>query len=846
MRVYTTLLLLVLAGLLCAQHAELQNMNPDPNGEPWYVGQLRPLTAADSLWLASLPRLQMQQGYRPPQRTELDNTQHPWFRPIFNQDGGSCGQASGVGYNYTYEIDYLRGLAATSTTTQYPTHYTWDFLNGGDGGGSWYWDGWNIIDANGVCNVAEYGGHYAYGGESRWMSGYDEYYAGMDNRMGQMMAIEVSTEQGLETLKGWMNDYLDGEETGGLANFASGVSPYESDMLLFDSAHPGEEVVTAWNPSVNHAMTFGGYCDSVCVDRDGDGIYRNDIDINNDGVVDMRDWERGALMVVNSWGLSFGNAGKIWMPYHLLAETLEDGGIWMNTVHVMRARDGYEPLLTARATVTHERRKAIKLVAGVNPDTSATEPAYTLEFPLFHNQGGALYMQGGDTTADKTLELGLDFTPLLGHIEPGQPARWFLELHESDPWGQAWGQLNAFSVYDHTGDEPVQWTSAQSDLELENDGVTRIWADAIIDYQPVAIQTTSLPLATANEPYSQTLQAQYGEAPYTWNLVRGYSEVEQDWAEPMQVGDQLVVSNLDDGYGKVYLPFSFPFFTGSYDSLLVGTDGTIVLDADIISVRSLENLMKTPAIVPYGTDLQLYEEYNDGIWVDTEIDQVHIHWSVSRFDQPFFNASFTVTLHSDGRIEFSYGNDITSSDNWVAGVSEGDGRNFYVASFSGSETLPSNTATAFEPEPMPLGMSLSEDGLLAGTPTQVDSTWQLTVRVTDSYRVSDEQVLTFTTSANGVNDSPAYAAQLHAWPNPFNPEVSLSFALAQPQRVKLEVFNVRGRKVCTLADECLEAGQHTLVWHGRDDAGRALATGVYFCRLTAGESHDTTRLLLLK
>ena len=140
--------------------------------------------------LHAMPRLKIPANLRNRELPDsLDNTQNQYFRPVFSQQGGSCGQASGVGYNFTYEINFERQLPADIPQNQYPTHYTWNFLNRGVGYGSWYWDGWEIIKSNGCPSVQTYGGMAA-GGQSRWMSGYDNYSSGMLNRTLEMFAIE--------------------------------------------------------------------------------------------------------------------------------------------------------------------------------------------------------------------------------------------------------------------------------------------------------------------------------------------------------------------------------------------------------------------------------------------------------------------------------------------------------------------------------------------------------------------------------------------------------------------------------------------------------------------------------
>jgi len=85
-----------------------------------------------------------------------------------------------------------------------------------------------------------------------------------------------------------------------------------------------------------------------------------------------------------------------------------------------------------------------------------------------------------------------------------------------------------------------------------------------------------------------------------------------------------------------------------------------------------------------------------------------------------------------------------------------------------------------------------------------------------------------------------------ACPNPFNPETTIRFSLAQAGPARMHVYNVRGQRVATLVDETLEAGEHQAVWRGRDNNDRPCASGVYLVRLRAGDFVQTRKLLLLK
>jgi hypothetical protein len=83
-------------------------------------------------------------------------------------------------------------------------------------------------------------------------------------------------------------------------------------------------------------------------------------------------------------------------------------------------------------------------------------------------------------------------------------------------------------------------------------------------------------------------------------------------------------------------------------------------------------------------------------------------------------------------------------------------------------------------------------------------------------------------------------------PNPFNPQTEIAFALPQTERVHLAIYGVDGRLVRTLVDEERPAGQHSVTWHGRDDAGRVVATGTYFYALRAGDFRQVRKMTLVK
>ena len=62
----------------------------------------------------------------------------------------------------------------------------------------------------------------------------------------------------------------------------------------------------------------------------------------------------------------------------------------------------------------------------------------------------------------------------------------------------------------------------------------------------------------------------------------------------------------------------------------------------------------------------------------------------------------------------------------------------------------------------------------------------------------------------------------------------------------MSVYTIDGRRVATLVDENLSAGEHQTTWHGRDTHDRPVASGTYFYRLNVGGKPQVKRMVLLK
>lgn len=719
-----------------------------PAGQP----KLIPMSTYDSLMLMSLKPLklpdQSQKGMLP---TVVDNSATPFFRPLIAQVGLECGQSASIGNALTYELNVLRNVPGDQPQNQLATHFTYNFLNGGSNAGISYYETFEIVKRLGNPSVQTYGG-IASGGASRWMSGYANYLSSMQNRIHDIYSIKTNTPEGIETLKQWIYDRGNGSQYGGVACFYAEFS-YPPTVLPQGTPEAGKHVIIQWGNSANHAMTIVGYHDLIRWDYNNDGQFTNDIDLNGDGILDVRDWEIGGFKMANTYGSisGWGDEGFSYMMYKTVADLFQQGGIWNNVVVVADASADLQPLLTAKVTITHPCRNKLKVSVGMSTNTTDTEPEYILNFPVFDFQGGCNPMQGAG--ASETIEIGLDLNPLLSYINPDQTVKIFLMVHENDPAGESSGMINSFSVIDYTNGETETVASGGSGI-LNND-LTMMSVVTSCSHNPVDIVTEELPPLEQYQYYSYNLEASGGTPPYRWSLADDYVRIDSVSEVPVFEGDKLSLSNNNSGYAKVQLPFSFPFYGELYDEIYATVDGYLRFDASLmpwpyyidgrtyfLQNRVISPLMSNTFVIASGD--------GDGIWYEAGEDYCRFRWKLSVVGQTNTSeTNFVVTLYSDGRIVFNYGyQNIASYIRRYAGLSAGDGENFVMMNTSGTFIPLQLRYNRFEPLTTVTGLELSTDGHLSGVVDAFLDEVPLRVSVMDNNKLKSYK--TFYLSTEGV------------------------------------------------------------------------------------------------
>jgi hypothetical protein len=107
------------------------------------------------------------------------------------------------------------------------------------------------------------------------------------------------------------------------------------------------------------------------------------------------------------------------------------------------------------------------------------------------------------------------------------------------------------------------------------------------------------------------------------------------------------------------------------------------------------------------------------------------------------------------------------------------------------------------------------------------------------------------TSLTGVEfehtpDLPNEFALSQNYPNPFNPTTQIQFSLPEQSDVRLDVYDIAGRRVATLLNEYLSTGTYTVTWDARNETGHAVSSGVYIYRIQAGSFVQTKRMVFIK
>src|SRR5690554_4629476 len=156
----------------------------------------------------------------------------------------------------------------------------------------------------------------------------------------------------------------------------------------------------------------------------------------------------------------------------------------------------------------------------------------------------------------------------------------------------------------------------------------------------------------------------------------------------------------------------------------------------------------------------------------------------------------------------------------------------------------SDLSSGFRRIPARGNMGVNTEFILSGLP---EGTYYWRVQAVDgafagSPFTEEQSFIITNVSAEDTTTSP-FVTELHGnYPNPFNPETTISFSLRADQRVKMEIYNIAGQKVTTLVDDLLAGGEHSVVWNAGAGQNRKISSGIYFYRLQTEDKVQTRKM----
>lgn len=405
--------------------------------------------------------LPLQAGVLP---SAVNNSTLPSFPPIGDQRAlGSCVAWASTYYQASHELGLLNGYNnKTSTANVLSPKWTYNTLNEGYDGGLYVMDAYTLLNLNGAPSIASfpYDNNYL-----QWDLNTQDWISALSNRFAnaQLVSGIGGSNQDLTTIKQMLNN-------GHVLTFATYVDSWVygrvgTDPNSASNPYAGQLAVTYMNGyNGGHCITIVGYDDNVW------------IDINKNGKVDAG--EKGAFLIANSWGTSWGNSGFVWISYDaFLSRTAVQGGpntgrvplaaaLNSDVVAVVPKAANYKPSLIAQFSLSQSIRNQIGIGAG-SSTTATTTPQRTIQSSALSNKGGTFEFDGSRPTTPQTGVFALDLTDLVqGSLSTSQ--RYYFILKDTVANNPT--VLNSFTLIDKVNNKQVSY--GNSPITIDNSRTT--------------------------------------------------------------------------------------------------------------------------------------------------------------------------------------------------------------------------------------------------------------------------------------------------------------------------------------------------------------------------------------
>ena len=460
--------------------------------------------------------------------------------PVANQGSvNSCTAFSTTYYQLTCETGLARGLNNQSSTENgFSPKFVYNQINRGLDDGSSLTDAYQLLQFHGAPLWSSFPTDDNY---LAWDLNPSDWQTAISYRPNAVQFIEHVSTSGLAQTK----QLLANGHVLVVGTFAYswqfgtvGNDPSTSD----DNPFAGQKIIR-WVNGINggHAITLVGYDDEIWVD------------LNGNGIVDPG--EKGAFLMVNSWGTSWGNGGYMWIAYDaLLTTSLVSGWVGATSTsrvpflagdmaYSMTARASYTPKLLGRFTLTSSNRNTFGVSLGASPvGYSSPTTMWSGNGSALGHQGGALSFSGGTSPVSATFVFDLT------DIASTSTEAYFLAL--SDTSGTP-ASLSAFEVIDPaTGSE----IGSSTPLPIKGNGTAAVtFNPSQINYPPTASIVVSS--TSGDAPFAVTFDGTPSSdrdgsvVAFSWNFGDGTTATGAKATHGFPIGSYTVTLTVTDNKG---------------------------------------------------------------------------------------------------------------------------------------------------------------------------------------------------------------------------------------------------------------------------------------------------------
>lgn len=385
-------------------------------------------------------RAQLRDGQETQLPDFVDNSLSDYFPDIVSQYGGSCAQAAGIHYLFTFEMNRTldRKVKSNTKANTFSYRWMWHILNGGKDEGGHSSDGIEVTMTAGCMTVADFGDE----GTTyfKWPSGYEKYYNALHYRTKTMSQIDLTSMEGIQTMMAYLNDKQDGLKGGGIAGFS--LSNDHWGKTNYNG--PSNTGYTTLMDMVGgtggaHALTLVGYDLAV------------EYDCNRNGIIDQD--EKGAFILVNSWGSYWGSEGRAYIPFKFFLEAgKDDDSMYKYNARALCIETEYvEPTLTMKMTLNYTSRNDIVTRFGVGDGKQSTGPVSggVVDTPILKCNGGDHNMQGVPLYSGDKIEMGFDLSPIRDKAKDMTAPCWLIIMGKTVVGKSGSGSILNATVYDY-------------------------------------------------------------------------------------------------------------------------------------------------------------------------------------------------------------------------------------------------------------------------------------------------------------------------------------------------------------------------------------------------------------